>query len=162
MRLCTRILEFDAGHRVLGHENKCKFLHGHRYKAEVTVRGPDLDNLGRVVDFGVIKNLIGGWIDWHWDHNLILHPDDPLATLYQQWINECDIENPAESAVLGHQIFCNRDPYIMPAGTNPTAENLAQELLEHAAKILPEHLHVLEVKLWETPNCYSVYHNPLL
>ena len=54
----TRRLEFDAGHRVLGHEGKCKNLHGHRYSAEITVTAPDLDGLGRVIDFGVIKEKV--------------------------------------------------------------------------------------------------------
>ena len=55
MPTITKKLEFDYGHRVLGHEGKCRHLHGHRGVAEVTVYAPSLDNLGRVVDFGAIK-----------------------------------------------------------------------------------------------------------
>jgi 6-pyruvoyltetrahydropterin/6-carboxytetrahydropterin synthase len=52
---CTRRIEFDAAHRVMEHESKCKHLHGHRYALEATFVAPDLDTLGRVVEFGVIK-----------------------------------------------------------------------------------------------------------
>ena len=62
-RTCTRKLEFDAAHRVMEHESKCRHLHGHRYVAEVTVATSELDGLGRVLDFGLLKTELGGWID---------------------------------------------------------------------------------------------------
>ena len=37
---CTRRIEFDAAHRVMGHEGKCKHLHGHRYALEARVATP--------------------------------------------------------------------------------------------------------------------------
>ena len=84
----TKKIEFDYGHRVLGHEGKCCYLHGHRGVAEVTVCAVDdggVDDLGRVVDFGVVKEVIGGWIDEKWDHNFLLHKDDPLCALHREW-----------------------------------------------------------------------------
>ena len=131
----TRKLEFDAGHRVLGHEGKCKHLHGHRYVAEVTV-GYDLglDTLGRVVDFGVVKVKVGGWIDRHWDHNMLLRCDDPL------W--------DAGSKIL------TRTPYRFES--NPTAENMAKKLFEVAGNLLTD-LTVIRIRIWETPNCWADY-----
>ena len=73
---CTRRIEFDAAHRILEHESKCKMLHGHRYALEITVKAEKLDKLGRVVDFGVIKEVVGQWIDNNWDHNTILSNKD--------------------------------------------------------------------------------------
>lgn len=64
----TRRIEFDAGHRITRHESRCAHPHGHRYVAEVTVAAPELDPAGRVVDFGVMKQILGAWIDEHWDH----------------------------------------------------------------------------------------------
>jgi 6-pyruvoyltetrahydropterin/6-carboxytetrahydropterin synthase len=130
----TRTFEFDSGHRVLGHEGKCRNLHGHRYRAEVTVRAPALDPLGRVVDFAVVKERVGRFLDEEWDHNLLLHPDDPLA---------------------GEEELVGRAPYALKRG-NPTAENLAAELFEAAQERLPG-LTVVRVRLWETPTCYSDY-----
>jgi 6-pyruvoyl-tetrahydropterin synthase len=33
----TRRLEFDAGHRIPNHTSQCKYLHGHRWRAEITL-----------------------------------------------------------------------------------------------------------------------------
>ena len=60
---CTRRIQFCAGHRVLGHENKCANAHGHNYVAYISARSNDLDKVGRVIDFSVLKEKIGGWID---------------------------------------------------------------------------------------------------
>lgn len=61
--LIMRKFEFDYAHRVLGHESKCKHLHGHRGVAEVIVSSPGLDSLGRIIDFGIVKQRVGKWID---------------------------------------------------------------------------------------------------
>lgn len=141
----SRRLEWDAGHRVYGHESKCNNLHGHRYVAEVTVTAPGLDTVGRIIDFSCIKELIGRYIDKSWDHNLMLHPDDPLNAVIDA--------NPSA--------FNDRAPYVMKYG-NPTAENIAHELFDIAVELLGSHdvaLTVTSVKVWETPNCSCEYTN---
>lgn len=148
----TRRLEFDYGHRVLGHENKCKHLHGHRGVAEITVRvkKDGLDHLGRVIDFSVIKRLVGGWIDDNWDHNFLVHPDDPLLQA-GTWL---DVDT------VGQEIFGGKDLFIMPTGQNPTAENMAKYLYHKAQQLLCEHgLTVDKVRLYETPGCWADYSN---
>ena len=77
MITCTRRIEWDAMHRIPLHESKCRAFHGHRYAAEITCHVPQLDALGRVIDFGVVKQTVGGWVDAHWDHTAILMRDDP-------------------------------------------------------------------------------------
>lgn len=150
MPLITRRLEFDAGHRIHGHENKCANLHGHRYVAEITVSSPELDGIGRVVDFNVLKTIVGGWIDTYWDHNILLHPNDPILEM-------CDIfGSEAKRSIFGRKL-----PYIMPVG-NPTAENMVKTLATNAQALLSrlsgEHgsLYKVEaVRLYETPNCWA-------
>lgn len=135
----TRRLEFDAAHRVLHHESKCKHLHGHRYVALVTVTAPGLDALGRVIDFSVVKQIIGSWIDENWDHNIILNSWDDFAKL------------------LGVESWCKkngRNAYLLDA-CNPTAEVLARELYQKTHKLLPAPITVIAVRLYETPNCYA-------
>ena len=116
---CTRSIAFDAAHRVMGHEGKCKHLHGHRYTLEA-----------------IIKELLGTWIDEHWDHTTILFDQDkPLGK--------------AISAITGQKIF------YLPA--NPTAENMAEYLF---SQICPElfasmPIECVRVRLYETPNCYA-------
>lgn len=133
----TRRLEFDAGHRLEGHEGKCRHVHGHRYVAEVTVSAPTLDAVGRVVDFGVVKNLVGGWIDIHWDHGFLLCNGDPI----ERWLRDNDQK---------HYVLHNP----------PSAEHMARHLYEKADEVLRlDHsaLVVERVRLYETPNCWADY-----
>jgi len=132
----TRKIEFDAGHRLIGHESKCAHLHGHRYVAEITVEAPGLDKVGRVVDFSVIKDKVGGWIDEHWDHNMLLNKEDPL------------LDMPPTST-----IWNGKPPYIFDC--NPTAENMAEVLSTTARTLLDKGpLIVVHIRLYETPNCW--------
>lgn len=140
MPLITRKLEFDAGHRVLGHEGKCATLHGHRYTAELSVSSVGLDTCGRVIDFSVVKGIVGKWIDDRLDHTMVLHPDDPL-------LGVSDV-----SAIIGP-----RRPFIMPADIpNPTAENMSELIFRTAKELLRDEVVVEAVKLYETPNCWAL------
>ncbi len=133
----TRRLEFDAGHRLVGHESKCSRLHGHRYVAEITCQAERLDAIGRVIDFSKIKEVVGGWIDANWDHSMILTMEDPLVA--------CGIE-----------VFGTQYPYVMTV--NPTAENMVEVLAQQAAVLLaPFNIQVVTVRLYETPNCFADY-----
>lgn len=128
---CTRRLRFCAGHRIVGHESKCRWLHGHEYEVRVTARAPRLDRVGRVIDFGVLKERVGGWIDAHWDHRLILFRNDRVF----------------RAALEDHTPV-----FVLPV--NPTAENLAHYLL---TVVCPKVLRgtgvkVERIELWETEN----------
>jgi 6-pyruvoyltetrahydropterin/6-carboxytetrahydropterin synthase len=130
-----REVQFDAGHRLLNHESKCAHLHGHRYRVELHARAPQIDTLGRVIDFSVLKQRIGGWIDEKWDHGFLL--------------NEHDAEAVAAVASVKPAKY-----YLLP--NNPTAENIAQYLIkvcrEQLAGLAVE---VFKVVVWETPNCHA-------
>lgn len=134
---CTRKIEFDAAHRVIGHENKCKYLHGHRYVLEVTFSAPNLDSLGRVIDFGELKNIIKEWIDDNLDHTTILSTEDNQLGL-------------AISQLTNQKIY-----YL---GANPTAENIATHLfVDIFPELFKNHPAKLnQVLLYETPNCHVV------
>lgn len=141
----TRKFEFDSAHRVLGHESKCKHLHGHRYVAEVTVETTDLDALGRVIDFSEVKAKVGAWIDEFWDHNILLNVKDPLLYLLAK----------SESA---EAIFAGKNPFIVPRGLNPTAEVMAMLLHDVARSIFKgTEITVNRVRVYETPNCWADY-----
>jgi 6-pyruvoyltetrahydropterin/6-carboxytetrahydropterin synthase len=139
METVTRRFQFCAGHRILGHENKCGHFHGHNYVALVTVAAPKLDKIGRVVDFAVIKEKVGEWIDANWDHGFLVWDQDKEAR--------------AALALVDHQkVHLMRD--------NPTAENMAAILKTRAAQLLnhgqPQgNFRVVKVVLWETENCYA-------
>ena len=52
-----RYHDISCGHRVVGHESKCKFLHGHNYRVRLCVSAEELDPLGMVIDFGDLKEI---------------------------------------------------------------------------------------------------------
>jgi 6-pyruvoyltetrahydropterin/6-carboxytetrahydropterin synthase len=136
MIICTRKIEFDAAHRIRDHESKCKMLHGHRYVVEASFAAQGLDELGRVIDFGVIKEILGSWIDENFDHNTILSKDD--------------IE-------LGRAITEQTGQNIFYLNYHPTAENIARFLFEEVCPTLFEGQNVkcVAIKIYETPNCYA-------
>lgn len=142
MITCTRLIQFCSGHRVVGHENKCANVHGHNYVAEIYAYAKNLDGIGRVIDFSVLKEKIGGWIDENWDHTFIA--------------------SPMESPVLLQAIESINKKKIYQLGDNPTAENMANHLLR---VICPKILHgsyvyVNKVILWETQNCFATAEVP--
>jgi 6-pyruvoyltetrahydropterin/6-carboxytetrahydropterin synthase len=137
---CTRRFQFCAGHRVMGHENKCAHLHGHNYVAYVTCAIPALDGIGRVVDFSEIKHAVGTWIDCNWDHGFILNAKDH-ATYALLHNYEPD----------GKQI---QKLFLMPC--NPTAENMARYLLNSVCPVVflaMNGVMAIEVVIEETENC---------
>ncbi|MBI1233593.1 MAG: 6-carboxy-5,6,7,8-tetrahydropterin synthase [Alphaproteobacteria bacterium] len=136
---CTRLIAWDALHRIPGHEGICRAFHGHRYSAEITCAADALDGVGRVVDFSVIKKKVGGWIDTNWDHTAILMRGDP---------------DPAVKAVCESNASYGRPVYMMDVP--PTAENIAAELFRIASDLLREDgVSVQRIRVWETPNCYA-------
>lgn len=132
---CTRRIEFDAAHRLRGHEGKCRNLHGHRYVVEASFSAPQLDELGRLIDFGIIKQRLGEWIDTNWDHTVIL------------W----DADNTLGGLVAGET---GQTIFYMPV--NPTAENMALYLFEEVCPKLFADVGITcsKIRLYETPNCY--------
>lgn len=134
MIICTRRLEFDSAHRVMEHESKCKMLHGHRYVVEASFGAVELDAIGRVIDFGVIREVLGKWIDDNLDHNTILFEKDQNLG-----------ENIAK--ITGQKIYYMK--------SNPTAENIAKHLLEDICpQLFANHnIKCVGIKVYETPNC---------
>jgi 6-pyruvoyltetrahydropterin/6-carboxytetrahydropterin synthase len=171
---CTRKIQFCAGHRVMNHESKCAHLHGHNYEVHITAEAPALDGVGRVVDFSVLKQVVGGWIENNWDHGFLLFQEDREAI----------------AAVSGF-LEGKQRLYLMPV--NPTAENIATFILELGNKLLREQkpdgdgttatgtalikrageadlaelinpgggadrddlVKIVKTIVWETPNCYA-------
>lgn len=128
---------WDAAHRLPGHEGKCRFLHGHRYVAEVEVDGEIDPDSGMVADFGEMKRSIAEWIDREWDHNVLLH------------IADVDLERLQRS--FGRAPFMFSQP--------PTVEVIARELALTATERLGNG--VGRVRVYETPTCWAEWNAPL-
>ena len=76
---CT--FTFEAAHRLAWHPGKCRNLHGHSYRLDVSVEGP-LDANGVVLDFDTLQDVVRTAVIDVWDHrdlNEVL--DNPTAEL---------------------------------------------------------------------------------
>lgn len=128
----TKSIDFCYGHRLLGHhDGQCRYLHGHNGRLEIDVEAAALDQMGMVVDFVKVRDLVKGWIDANLDHRMILCRQDPAIPALRD---------------LGEPLYLIDE--------NPTAENLARLIFEQARRL---GLNVAEVRLWETPTSYATY-----
>lgn len=131
---CARKFWFCCGHRIVDHENKCSNPHGHNYTMFVHARSNELDNIGRVIDFSVLKSVIDKWIDTHWDHAFLIYEQDTLLMPIRTTLS---FQKPA--------FICK---------FNPTAENMAKFLLN---EVFPDifskyPIKIFKVELWESEN----------
>lgn len=137
MQSVVRKIQFCYGHRIMNHESKCANLHGHNaliYIHVCSING--LDDVGRVVDFSVVKDICGKWIDDNWDHTMIICKDDK------------DILENIKNIPTTKEVFV--------FDKNPTAENMVKFLLwEQFPKLLKDHgIMAHKMTFWETENCY--------
>jgi 6-pyruvoyltetrahydropterin/6-carboxytetrahydropterin synthase len=49
---------FSSGHALRGYKGKCENVHGHNYRVQVSLEGPELDNIGLLVDFTHLKQIV--------------------------------------------------------------------------------------------------------
>lgn len=138
----TRFHDFSYGHRVFGHEGKCRFLHGHNGRVHFTVRPLNgLDGIGRVMDFSVINTLLCNWIESQWDHKFLVWDMDPMVDeLYRL------------------------DKFgVVRVNFNPTAEHMAAHLLYVIGpqQLVSTGVEVCRVVLEETRKCSATAELPL-
>ena len=129
----TRYHDFSTGHRVFGHESKCSHLHGHNYRIYLTVEAEQLDTVGRVMDFSVIKDKFVVWLEINWDHKFLIWEKDPFAPT----LKELD---PQGTVVVGF---------------NPTAENMGQYLINVIGpqQLAGTNVKLVKVDIEETRKC---------
>ena len=98
----TKTFEFSYGHRLLNHDGKCRYLHGHNGVVEVDIESEKLDAMGMVIDFGDINEVVKKWVDENLDHRMLLCREDPMVEVMR----------------------ANNEPLFV-MDENPTAENIA-------------------------------------
>lgn len=54
---------FAAAHSLRGYQGKCEDLHGHNYRVRLVVSGKELDKIGLLQDFTVLKRALRGIVD---------------------------------------------------------------------------------------------------
>ncbi len=82
----TRSFTFEAAHFLPWHPGRCRNLHGHSYRLEVSVAG-DLDPNGIVIDFADLAAVVRREVIERFDHTYLndLLPN-PTAELLAQTI----------------------------------------------------------------------------
>jgi 6-pyruvoyltetrahydropterin/6-carboxytetrahydropterin synthase len=70
---------FAAGHALRNYKGKCENVHGHNYRVQVGVEGPQLDANGLLYDFSELKKRVRATSEYL-DHQFIndLKPFDEL------------------------------------------------------------------------------------
>ena len=150
----TRYHDISCGHRVHGHESKCKHLHGHNYRIHFTCQAQPhsyaTDSIGRVIDFGEIKAKLCMWVENNWDHKFLAwEKDSMIKALYYTGA-------PGNMEFKDAQMFQESVVFVP---FNPTAENMAQYLVE---VIGPQQLdgtgvRLVRVDIEETAKCSVSY-----
>lgn len=132
----TKEFTFDAAHRLMNHPGRCKNLHGHTYKVQVTLGAQEacIACNGMVADFGQIKEIVGCVLD-HFDHALILDIGDPLLKALE-----------------------GLDLKTVTMDGPPTAEAMSAFFGKEIARILPPgDVSLTSVRVWETPTSFAEY-----
>lgn len=132
----SRYHDISVGHRVHKHESKCRHLHGHNYRIHFHCEADQLDEVGRVIDFSVIKEKLCMWTEENWDHRMLIWMDDPLA-----------------------QKLLDIDPMVVLVPFNPTAENIAMYLVNVVGprQLQGTGVRLAEVTIEETAKCHATF-----
>ena len=55
--------EFEAAHKIENYPGKCARLHGHNWIVEAIVKGSELNELGILIDFKILKSELNKVLD---------------------------------------------------------------------------------------------------
>lgn len=170
-----RTHEICAGHRVVGHESKCRHLHGHNYKfhfkvaPKIQAKGMKpkegaqeshmcLDSVGRVIDFSVVKSTLCEWLENNWDHKFLHWEHDGLIDALKRLVED---ENnlPEDQQLMSHKDELHMFDSFVELPFNPTAENLAQYMVEVIGpRLLDDYgVELVECRIEETSKCHVEY-----
>jgi len=114
-------LVFASAHFITFAGHRCEGLHGHNYRARVTVEGELDEESWFVFDFVVIKRIMRGLCD-EIDHKVLLPLQNPKIQIGEE----------GESVTVAYEgtpryVFPKKDCALLPI-TNTTVEMLAEML----------------------------------
>lgn len=141
----TKQYRTETGHRLTNYDGKCSHLHGHSYLWEVTAEAHGLEN-GMVLDFKDLKSAMKTVLE-PLDHCLVLHEEDPL------------VENFGAGDDLKQllQATNGKEPRLWLTPFNPTAENFAMWAAAEITKLLPVHISIARIQVWETATSFATW-----
>ncbi|MDG1056986.1 MAG: 6-carboxytetrahydropterin synthase [Flavobacteriaceae bacterium] len=136
----TKQFSFETGHALHGYDGKCKNIHGHSYRLDVTVIGkPVADEsnpkCGMVIDFSDLKKIAKDEIVDVFDHATVFNKNTPhleLAMLLKS---------------KGHNVLL--------VDYQPTTEMMVIDFAEKIKKRLPNNIKLHALKLQETATSFA-------
>ncbi|MBT8246145.1 MAG: 6-carboxytetrahydropterin synthase [Winogradskyella sp.] len=136
----TKQFSFETGHALYGYDGKCKNVHGHSYRLDVTVIGkPISDNtnvkFGMVIDFGDLKKIVKTEIVDVFDHATVFNKNTPHVELAK------------ELADRGHNVLL--------VDYQPTSEMMVIDFAIKIKKHLPQNIKLHSLKLQETATSFA-------
>lgn len=142
----TKEFKFCAAHRLYNYEGDCHNLHGHNYKALVTIGRQTLfADSSMVIDFRELKNNIGLRITNFFDHAILLNEkDEELVAALKKFKKTRETNLPMKMFLF------NGDP---------TAENIAKTIHDEIGHLqfLNISYYIYKVVIYETETSYAEY-----
>ncbi|WP_081208275.1 6-pyruvoyl trahydropterin synthase family protein [Salegentibacter sediminis] len=139
----TKQFNFETGHALYGYDGKCRNVHGHSYKLNVTVIGEPITDqsdvkFGMVIDFGDLKKIVKSEIVDKFDHATVFNKNTPHIELAQE--------------------LKNRDHHVILVDYQPTSENMVIDFAKKIKKHLPGHIQLHSLKLQETESSFAEWY----
>ena len=136
----TKQFSFETGHALYGYDGKCKNVHGHSYRLDVTVIGtPISDNtnvkFGMVIDFSDLKKIVKEEIVDVFDHATVFNKNTPHVELARE--------------------LQERDHNVLLVDYQPTSEMMVIDFAEKIKNRLPNNITLHSLKLQETATSYA-------
>ena len=138
----TKAFNFEMAHALLNYDGKCKNIHGHSYRLEVTIIGEPINEKGHpedglVIDFGVLKNIVHTSVINEFDHALVVQAshNNELTTVLSKNFER-----------MIYSIY------------QPTCENLILDFAERIKKMLPPQTTLHHLILHETATAYAEWY----
>lgn len=136
----TKQFTFETGHALYGYDGKCRNVHGHSYKLDVTVIGEPIADIshkkyGMLIDFGDLKKIVKEEIVDKFDHATVFNKNTPHLELAK------------ELEKRGHKIIL--------ADYQPTSEQMLIDFSGKISQRLPENIRLHSLKLRETETSFA-------
>ena len=136
----TKQFTFETCHALYGYDGKCRNVHGHSYKLNVTVIGKPITDtshvkLGMVIDFGDLKKIVKEDIVDVFDHATVFNKNTPHRELAKELSNR------------GHNVIL--------VDYQPTSEQMVIDFATKIAKRLPKGIALHSLKLQETDTSFA-------
>ena len=138
----TKIFPFETSHDVYGYEGPCRNIHGHSYELHVTVAAPDsgdafLPPPGFLIDFKELKRIAKAEIVDYFDHKMVL-----------------------SKAYLASHPEIKEHENLVVWEYEPSAENILLYTRQQLKKVLPAHIKIKALRLYETKTSYAEWIEP--